>query len=76
MARGALRAFGSSYAGAVTGVAGPAGGTPEKPVGTVFFGVCGPRGVTTHKAAFRGTRDFIRLSSANRLFDLLGKIIE
>ncbi|HBE87731.1 MAG TPA: damage-inducible protein CinA, partial [Elusimicrobia bacterium] len=59
-----------------TGVAGPAGGTPEKPVGTVFFGVCGPRGVTTHKAAFRGTRDFIRLSSANRLFDLLGKIIE
>lgn len=76
MARGARRAFGSDYAGAVTGVAGPAGGTPEKPVGTVFFGISGPRGVSAHKASFRGTRDFIRLSSANRLFDLLGKIIE
>ncbi|MDQ7773278.1 MAG: nicotinamide-nucleotide amidohydrolase family protein [Elusimicrobiales bacterium] len=76
MARGARRAFGSDYAGAVTGIAGPAGGTPEKPVGTVFFGICGPRGVSSHKASFRGTRDFIRLSSANRLFDLLGKIIE
>lgn len=76
MARGARRVFGSDYAGAVTGIAGPAGGTPDKPVGTVFFGICGPRGVATHKAAFRGTRDFIRFSSANRLFDLLGKIIE
>ncbi len=76
MARGARRAFGSDYAGAVTGIAGPDGGTGEKPVGTVFFGICGPRGASSHKASFRGTREFIRLSSANRLFDLLGKIIE
>ncbi|HOI42831.1 MAG TPA: nicotinamide-nucleotide amidohydrolase family protein [Elusimicrobiales bacterium] len=76
MARGARRVFGSDYAGAVTGIAGPAGGTPEKPAGTVFFGVCGPRGTSSHGAFFRGTREHIRLCSANRLLDLLSKIIE
>lgn len=76
MARGARRVFGSDYAASVTGVAGPGGGTPEKPAGTVYFGICGPRGVAAHKAFFKGTRDFIRLSSANRMLDLLGKIIK
>jgi nicotinamide-nucleotide amidase len=76
MARGARGAFGSDYAGAVTGVAGPDGGSAEKPVGTVFFGLCGPRGTSAHRALFRGTRGHIRLCSANRLLDLLSKIIE
>ncbi|HNT98602.1 MAG TPA: nicotinamide-nucleotide amidohydrolase family protein [Elusimicrobiales bacterium] len=76
MARGARRVFGSDYAGAVTGIAGPAGGTPEKPAGTVFFGIAGPRGTSSHGALFRGTREHIRLCSANRLLDLLSKIIE
>jgi nicotinamide-nucleotide amidase len=67
MASGALRATGVEMAIAVSGIAGPEGGTPEKPVGTVCFGVATPaaRGpaVLSECRHFTGDRDQVRRQS-------------
>ena len=44
MAQGALALYSADYALSVTGIAGPGGGTPEKPVGLTFMGLAGPDG--------------------------------
>jgi nicotinamide-nucleotide amidase len=64
MAEGALTRLGSDIAIAVSGVAGPDGGTREKPVGTVCFAwSCGNAGridTTTHRQVFTGDREQVR----------------
>ena len=60
MAAGARSAAGADFAVAVTGIAGPAGGTPEKPVGLVYIGVAAPHGTATFKHHFSGSRAEIR----------------
>ena len=67
MAKGALRLSGADIAVAVSGVAGPAGGTKEKPVGMVWFGWAVRDGanalVDTHCEQFTGDRELVREAS-------------
>lgn len=63
MAEAALKSAGADIAIAVTGIAGPSGGTAEKPVGLVHV-ACAVKGNTTHqKHLFNGDRSAIRLSA-------------
>ena len=60
MALGARERFAADLAVAVSGVAGPDGGTPDKPVGTVWLALASADGATTKKLAWPGARDQIR----------------
>jgi PncC family amidohydrolase len=64
MAAGARERFGTDFAVAVSGVAGPDGGTPDKPVGTVWLALASPRGIATKKLTWPGMRDQIRTLAA------------
>ncbi len=59
MAQGVRAALRSDWAIATTGIAGPDGGTPEKPVGTVWIAVAGPDGVVSKLGNFPGARDLV-----------------
>jgi nicotinamide-nucleotide amidase len=64
MALGARRAANADYAISVSGIAGPDGGSEEKPVGTVWFGFAGPQDkVLTFQQHFSGDRDAVRRQS-------------
>jgi nicotinamide-nucleotide amidase len=71
MAEGAARRFGVDAALSVTGIAGPTGGTADKPVGTVWLG-CALRGtVETRRTVFAGNRHEIRSRAAQAALLLL-----
>ncbi len=79
MAEGARKAAGTDYGLSVTGVAGPDGGTEEKPVGLVWIGVSDGEASFAEKldlSAWRRSRDAIRERSANRAFDILRRRLE
>jgi len=67
MARGVRKLFGADLGLAVSGVAGPDGGTPEKPVGTVWLGASLGDRTLSEKLSLTGSRDEIRARSAWRL---------
>jgi len=56
---------------AITGIAGPGGGTPEKPVGLVYIGVGDGRGVEVHRCHFDGDRAAMRGATVARALALL-----
>jgi nicotinamide-nucleotide amidase len=71
MARGARASFGADFAVAVTGIAGPDGGTEEKPVGTVFLAVADGESERSWKRGFGGDRATIRKAASHHALELL-----
>jgi nicotinamide-nucleotide amidase len=71
MASGARRVTGAAVGLAITGVAGPTGGTPEKPVGTVWIAADISGALHTHPLRLWGDREEIRQRSAQWTMDLL-----
>ena len=71
MASGVRRLTGADLAVAVTGIAGPTGGTPEKPVGTVWFGLATAAGVRSEKKLFPGDRDAVRRQTIRHALGIL-----
>lgn len=65
MAEGMRKQAGVDIALAVTGIAGPAGGSPEKPVGTVFIACASQRGTSVEKHLFRGDRERVQECAAH-----------
>jgi len=74
MATGAQRTMGASHAIAITGIAGPTGGTPEKPLGLVHWAVAHPGGVVARERVFVGDRGRIQRMAAFAALDLLRRI--
>ena len=75
MALGACRMFSSDCAAAVTGIAGPLGGTPEKPVGTVYISAALHGDVTVEHCVFEGDRVAVREQSVAKALDMLIKYL-
>jgi nicotinamide-nucleotide amidase len=71
MAEGACRRLGVDLAVAVTGIAGPGGGTPEKPVGTVWYAAADRNGTVARTSVALGTRREIRARAAQAALNLL-----
>jgi len=75
MAEGMRALASTDYSVAVTGIAGPTGGTPEKPVGTVWIAVASSRGIVAEKHRFADDRQINILRSATNALNLLRKQI-
>jgi nicotinamide-nucleotide amidase len=71
MARGICARSGNPVGLAVTGIAGPDGGTPTKPVGTVFLGVAVSGDVETRRFRFAGDRSSVKWQSTQMALDML-----
>ncbi len=75
MAHGARERLGADVAVAVTGIAGPGGGTDEKPVGLVYLHAEGPDGAAAREFTFPGDRDSIRTRSAVMALHLVRRLL-
>jgi nicotinamide-nucleotide amidase len=71
MALGVRQLFHAGFGLAVTGIAGPTGGTPTKPVGLVFMGLADKNGVETRQCQFPGDRHMVKTLTAEHALDWL-----
>ncbi|HAH23252.1 MAG TPA: competence/damage-inducible protein A [Prolixibacteraceae bacterium] len=75
MAVGVQKAMNADYSIATTGIAGPDGGTSEKPVGTIWIAVAGPSGVKSQEFIFRHNRERNIIRSTQTALNFLRKLI-
>lgn len=75
MAKGCAKAASAEVGVGISGIAGPLGGTPEKPVGTVCFGFSTPSGTTSATAHFDGDRESVRAQAVDFAFRELLKML-
>ena len=75
MAEGARERTGSDYAISVTGIAGPGGGTPNKPVGTVFVGLAGPFETVVENYFNPYDRETFKQVTAQQALELLRRTV-
>lgn len=61
----------ATYGMAITGIAGPTGGTPQKPVGTVYIGLATPERTVTERFLFPGSRQMVQMAAAEAALDWL-----
>ena len=71
LAQGIRGRAGSTLGVGITGIAGPGGGTEEKPVGTVHLAVAGPAGVHERAVRFIGDRDMVRMQASQAALDMV-----
>jgi nicotinamide-nucleotide amidase len=71
MAAGAAEKLAADYALAVTGFAGPCGGTAENPVGTIFIALYAPGGVWSKRLSYPGPRPTVKVRAVNAALDWL-----
>ena len=75
MLKGIVQMADADYAVAVSGIAGPTGGTELKPVGTVYIGIKGPSGTNIHHCLFDGGREQVQQQSVSFAVKKLAKIL-
>jgi nicotinamide-nucleotide amidase len=76
MAEGARRLFGSDFALSVTGIAGPTGATPTKPVGLHYIGLSAASGTRVRRYVWPGDRDHNRAAAADAALRLLLAVLD
>jgi nicotinamide-nucleotide amidase len=75
MATGARRRLGADVAVSITGIAGPDGGTPEKPVGLVYLHAAGPGGERALRLDLPGDRETVRLRATTAALHLVRRLV-
>lgn len=75
MAEGARSRFATDLAVAVSGIAGPGGGTADKPVGLVHFAWAAPSGMTAARRIFPGTREAVRRGTVALALERLASLV-
>ena len=76
MLDGIIKMSDADYAIAVSGIAGPTGGTPQKPVGTVYIGLLTPQTKEIHHCLFEGDREAVQKQSTYFSIEILAGLLK